>query len=69
MTPIKKQIVGPREARAIEVYESKGVPHQGFAVDVKVYTPEVGLLTYPTAQRAQSTPLCCSSACLSLPRP
>ena len=54
ITPFKKQIVGPKEAKAIEVYESTGVPHQGFVVDVKVYTPEVSHL-YTIISRALKT--------------
>lgn len=41
VTPFKKQVIGPKEAKAIEVYESRGIPDQGFVVDVKVHTPEV----------------------------
>lgn len=41
VTTFKKQVIGPKEAKATEVYESKLVPDQGFTVDVKVHTPEV----------------------------
>ena len=44
VTTFKKQVIGPKEAKATEVYESKLVPDQGFTVDVKVHTPEVGAL-------------------------
>ena len=52
VTPFKKQIIGPREAKAIEVYESKGLPDQSFAVDVKVHTPEVRSPGCASMQRA-----------------
>ena len=42
MTAFKKQVIGPKQARALEVCESRGIPDQGFSVDIKVYTPEVG---------------------------
>ena len=51
VTPFKKQMIGPREAKAIEVYESKGMPDQSFAVDVKVHTPEVCPPRFATVQR------------------
>ena len=41
VTTFKKQVIGPKEAKATEVYESNLVPDQRFTVDVKVHTPEV----------------------------
>ena len=42
MTAFKKQVIGPKQARALEVSESRGVPDNDFSVDIKVHTPEVG---------------------------
>ena len=42
MTAFKKQVIGPKQARAVEVSESRGMPDDGFTVDIKVHTPEVG---------------------------
>ncbi len=67
ITPFKKQIVGPKEAKAIEVYESRVDPHQGFAVDVKVHTPEVGPLPHLAMQSVKGAVL--YLACKSVPRP
>ena len=41
MTAFKKQVIGPKQARALEVSESRGVPDNDFSVDIKVHTPEV----------------------------
>jgi hypothetical protein len=49
VTTFKKQVIGPKEAKATEVYESKLVLDQRFTVDVKVHTPEVcALLLRPS---------------------
>ena len=42
MTAFKKQVIGPKQARALEVSESRGMPDNDFTVDIKVHTPEVG---------------------------
>ena len=42
MTAFKKQVIGPKQAWALEVSESRGVPDSDFSVDIKVHTPEVG---------------------------
>ena len=42
MTAFKKQVIGPKQARALEVSESRGIPDNDFSVDIKVHTPEVG---------------------------
>ena len=39
--PIKRQLIGPDRALCVERYESSGPPDTGWAVDVRVKTPEV----------------------------
>lgn len=48
--PIKRQLIGPDRALCVERYESSGPPDAGWAVDVRVKTPEV-LSAPPHASR------------------
>ncbi|KAK9918828.1 hypothetical protein WJX75_007292 [Coccomyxa subellipsoidea] len=41
ITPVKKQMIGPKEAQCIESYRCTGHPDSGWQVDVTVQTPKV----------------------------
>ncbi len=41
ITPIKKQLVGPKEAQCREIHHCTGPPDSNWQVDVRVQTPKV----------------------------
>lgn len=43
ITPVKKQMIGPKEAQCIESYRCTGHPDSGWQVDVTVQTPKVSI--------------------------
>ena len=65
VTTFKKQVIGPKEARATEVYESNLIADHRFTVDVKVHTPEVcALLSRPSMPASDpDSPLACFCFC------
>ncbi len=47
ITPIEKQLVGPKEAQCREAHHCTGPPDSSWQVDVRVQTPKVSSSFWP----------------------